>query len=189
MKNDTEGVPSAGPQPADAMSHVDAIGSPRPLDRAMVDGEDDALALVERDHLGPRLHAGPLLGEHEFAAREIDAGSREQERDLEREDVFAVEVLVQTVEIIGTVSEKERGRPGLSRLMATVEEGLVLLRVTDLAPHRLVPAVGDARQGPVKRGPQAGDERRQRIRIVSVFPAPESVACHVDMAAKISGVS
>jgi hypothetical protein len=184
MKNDTEGVPSAGPQPADAMSHVDAIGSPRPLDRAMVDGEDDALALVERDHLGPRLHAGPLLGEDEFAAREIHAGPREQERDLEREDVFAVEVLMQAVVIAGAVPEQERGRLGLSRLMTSVEEGSVLLRVADLDPHRLIPAVGVLRQRRVQCGPQSVDDGRQRISKVLVFAASVAVARHDDPAAK-----
>jgi hypothetical protein len=43
------------------MSHVDAIGAPHAPDRAMVDGEDHALSLTERDDLGPRLHARPLL--------------------------------------------------------------------------------------------------------------------------------
>ena len=57
METDAEGVSSARPQPADAMSHVDAIRPPRALDRAMVDGKYDALALAERDHLGPRRHA------------------------------------------------------------------------------------------------------------------------------------
>jgi hypothetical protein len=43
----------------------------------MADGKYDALALVERDHVDPRLHAGPLFGEDEFAPREINAGSCE----------------------------------------------------------------------------------------------------------------
>ena len=72
----------------------------------MVDGKYDALTLVERGHLGPRLHARPLFGEDEFAPREIDAGLCEQERDLEREDVFAVEVLMQAVVIVGAVPKK-----------------------------------------------------------------------------------
>ncbi len=85
MENDADGVSSARPQSTNAVSHVIAIGSPRALDRAMVDGKYHALALVEQDHLGRRLHAGPLFGEDEFAAREVDAGPGEQERDLEPE--------------------------------------------------------------------------------------------------------
>jgi hypothetical protein len=106
MENDADGVSSSRPQSANAVSHVDAVGSPRALDRAMVDGKYHALALVERDHLGPRLHAGPLFGEDEFAAREIDGGPCEQERDLEREDMLAVKVLVQAVVIVGPVLEQ-----------------------------------------------------------------------------------
>ena len=126
----------------------------------------------------------PLLGEDEFAAREIDGRPCEQERDLEREDVFAIEVLMQAVVIVGAVPEQERGRLRLARLMATVEEGLVVHRVADLDLHRLIPAVGDFRQRRIERGPQVGDERRQGIGEVSIFPATESVACHDDMAAK-----
>ena len=70
---------SARPQTADAVPEVDAIRAPRALDRAMVDGEDHALPLPERDHLGPRLHAGPLFGQDEFAACEIPAGLRQQD--------------------------------------------------------------------------------------------------------------
>ena len=42
-----------------------------------MDGKYDALALVERDDFDPRLHAGPLFGENEFASGEINAGSCE----------------------------------------------------------------------------------------------------------------
>ena len=52
------------------------------------------MALVERDHFSPRLHARSLFGEDESAAREVDARSCEQDRDLERKDVFAVDVLM-----------------------------------------------------------------------------------------------
>ena len=79
------------------MTHVDAVSAPRAPDRPVAYREDHALALVEPDDLGPRLHARPLLGQDEFAPREVDVRPREQERDLEREDVIAVEVLVEGV--------------------------------------------------------------------------------------------
>ena len=61
--------------------------------------------MAQWDDFRPRLHAGPLLGQDEFAAREIHARLVEQKRDLDREDMLAVEVLVQAVVIVGTVAE------------------------------------------------------------------------------------
>lgn len=61
MKNDPKRVPSAGPQPADAVPHVDAISSPCAFDRAVVNGKDHAVALFEGNHFDPGLH--PLLKE------------------------------------------------------------------------------------------------------------------------------
>src|ERR1700760_166464 len=100
----------------------------------MVDREYHALALLERDYLRPRLHARPLFGEDELAAREIRAGFREQERDLEREDVLAVDVLMQAVVIIGTISKEERRRLGLPCFVAAVEESSVVFRIADIDP-------------------------------------------------------
>jgi hypothetical protein len=69
----------------------------------MVDRENHTLALAERDDLDPRLHARTLLSQDKFASGEIDAGPREQKRDLERKDVLAVEVLMKAVVIAGTI--------------------------------------------------------------------------------------
>jgi hypothetical protein len=92
------------------MLHGDAIDAPRALDRAMVDREDHSLPLPQGYDFDPRLHAGPLLRQYEFPSGEIDARPREQQRDLEREDVFAVQVLVQAVVIVGAVPKQERRR-------------------------------------------------------------------------------
>jgi hypothetical protein len=76
-----------------------------------VDGEDHALAAAERHDLGAGLHRGALLGEDELAAGEVLVGLGEQDRHLEREDVLAVEVLVQAVVVAGAVlQEQGRGR-------------------------------------------------------------------------------
>ena len=71
----------------------------------MIDRENHTLPLAEGNDLGTRLHARTLLGEHEFAACEIDTRLRKQECDLEREDVLAIKVLMQTIEIIRPVTE------------------------------------------------------------------------------------
>ena len=71
MKDDADGVAPAGAQTADAVAQVDTVRAARALHRAMMHGEGDRVALSERDNLGTRLHARPLLGEHELAALEI----------------------------------------------------------------------------------------------------------------------
>ena len=63
-------------QPAHAMAHGDAIDAARAAHRPVMDREDHRLALAQRHHLGARLHARPLLGEHEFAAVEVVARLR-----------------------------------------------------------------------------------------------------------------
>src|SRR4051812_12506820 len=105
---------------ADAVAHVHAIDAAGSSDGPVMDGEDDGVALGERDHFGARLHARPLLGEYEFAAGEI-AGRREQERDLDGEDEVAVEILMEAVVIAGTVLEQERGRLGLTGVVAALQ--------------------------------------------------------------------
>ena len=100
VKNDPEGMPPARTQSTHPVPHVDPIHAPRALNRSMMDREDHTLTLAQRDDLDARLHAWALLGEDEFTAREIDSRPGEQKRNLEREDVFAVEVLVQAVVIV-----------------------------------------------------------------------------------------
>ena len=76
MKNHTDGMTVAGTEPADAMAQVNAIEPARPLHRTVVHGKGDRIALAERHHLGARLHARALFGQHEFAAVEIAARLR-----------------------------------------------------------------------------------------------------------------
>lgn len=85
------------------MPHVDAIKSTRAFHRTMPDWENDAFALPERHDFDARLHAGTLLGQYEFAAVEIGAWVGEQEGDLERKNVVAVNILVQAVVIARTI--------------------------------------------------------------------------------------
>jgi hypothetical protein len=143
MKDDPQRVAAAGAQAAYAVPEIDAIGTPRTLDWTVADGKDHAVAAPEGDDFRTRLHARPLLGEDEFAASEIGAGLFQQDRDLKREDVFAVHVLVQAVEIARDVLKEERGGPTLAGFVATLDKRAVLFRVTDIDAHRFVPAVRD----------------------------------------------
>ena len=76
MEDDAYRMPPPVSDATDAVSQVHTVGSLRPLDRAMMDGEDDRVTLPKRHHLHPRLHARPLLCQHELAAGEILTGGR-----------------------------------------------------------------------------------------------------------------
>src|SRR2546425_4584449 len=56
------------------------------------------------------------------------------------------------------------------------------VRIADIDPHRLVPAIGDRRQVRIDRPAKIGDDVRQRIREVLVFTPPEAVPRHDHMA-------
>src|SRR5882724_5887692 len=127
------------------MSHVHPISAACASHGSVMDGEDDAHSLPKWYDLHPRLHAWALFGERELAACKFLAGLRQQERDLKRENVFAVNILVQTVVVTCFVLEDQRCRLRLGRLVAAGLERFVLDRISDLDARRLVPAIGDLR--------------------------------------------
>src|SRR4029077_6089042 len=92
VEDDAHREPLARANATDAMAHVHAISAACTLSRSVVDGEYDPHSLLKWYHLHSRLHAWSLFGERELAACKFLAGLRQQERDLEREDVFAVNI-------------------------------------------------------------------------------------------------
>ncbi|MNC85217.1 hypothetical protein D3C83_08070 [compost metagenome] len=124
----------------------------------MMNREHYGIALAERDHHRPRLHARTLLGDDEFAAGEVPRGFRQQDGRLQREDMLAVEILVQAVIVIGAVLQQQRRRPALACRVAAPDEGGVLGRKPDVNAHRVVPAIGDDGETRVQRCAQLGDE-------------------------------
>src|SRR5207249_5504241 len=134
------------------------------------------------DHLGARLLAWPLLGQHELTAREVSSRRREQHGDLQREDVLSVEVLMQAIVVALVVSKKQRRRPGLTGSMATLEEGDMITRITDGSVQGLAPAVRDAGKRRIERGPKLRDDVGQWIGEVLVFAPPEPMLRHHDPA-------
>ena len=73
VKNQPERMSVSAPQPAHAVPHVHPVNPARALHRPVMDREDHAFALDQRNDLGARLQARALLGENEFAAREVMA--------------------------------------------------------------------------------------------------------------------
>src|SRR4051812_46317538 len=82
---------------ATAVGGVAAVRAAPAVDAAVVDVEHDAVALRERNDRRARLHPRALLGEHEFAARELPPRLREQQGRLQGKRVLAVQILVQAV--------------------------------------------------------------------------------------------
>ena len=91
---------------ADAMAQINPVEAARPLYRPVMHSKSHRIALPERHHFGPRLHSRPLLGQHEFATGEIAARFRQQDRDLQREHMLAVEVLMQAVVVTGPILQQ-----------------------------------------------------------------------------------
>src|ERR1700760_3203152 len=103
------------------MAHIDAIEAARPLYRPHMHSKSDGVALPERYNFGPRLHPRPLFGQDELATFEITTGFRQQNRDLQREHVLAIEVLMKAVIVTFAVLQQQRRRPRLARVMASLQ--------------------------------------------------------------------
>ena len=119
VKDDAQRLAVARPDPAHPVAQVDTIVAACASHGPMADRKDDAITLVERHHLDARLHARPLLRQHELATGEVSIRPREQECDLQWEDVLPVEILVEAVVVPFTVPEQERRR---LRLCAMTKE-------------------------------------------------------------------
>src|ERR1700751_2697947 len=88
VEDDSDGVTHAGAHPAYAVPQIDTVISLGALHRPIVDGERNGGALAQRDDFRAALHARPLLGQHEFTAREIGAWFQQEDGDLDREEKF-----------------------------------------------------------------------------------------------------
>jgi len=73
------------------------------------------MTLAKRHNNRPRMHTRPLLRHHEFATGKVFVGVRQQNGELEREHMLAMEVLVPAVLVVGPVLEEAvsawAGRP------------------------------------------------------------------------------
>src|SRR5262245_44375781 len=87
VENDAKRMAQAIPHGADAMAHVDAVAALAAPHRAMAHREYDRAALGQGHHCGARLHPRSLLGQHELAASEVVPWLRQQDGDLQRENV------------------------------------------------------------------------------------------------------
>ena len=105
VENDTERMTVSRQDAAHAVTEIHAIHALVTLHRAIMNCEHNAISLSKRHNYRPRLHTRSLFRHHEFAAREVFVGFRQKDRELERENMLAIKVLVQTVVIVGSVLE------------------------------------------------------------------------------------
>ena len=111
----------AGTDAAHAVTQVDAIGAAGALDRPVMDREDDAVAAAERHDLGARLHARPLLGQHDSPPVKSRPGSESGNATWSGNTCSPTEVLV-----LGSRSRSRAGlqqQPGRLRLPGRVACG------------------------------------------------------------------
>src|SRR5437868_10066901 len=99
------------------MTEIYSINAARTLDRPVVHREDNAVSLAQRHHLRTRLHARPLLGHHELASMEVASWFREKNRQLQREDVLSIQILMKTVVISRSILQQQRSRFALPSLV------------------------------------------------------------------------
>ncbi len=91
--------------------------------------------------MGARL-ARPAFRYHELAAREVRTGPG-QDRQLQRQHMLAVEVLVQAFVVASTVLQDQRRGPRLAGAVAAHEEGVQRRGVAQRLAEPLVPPVRD----------------------------------------------
>ncbi len=160
------------------MPQVYPVCAARALHGSLPDGEDHTIAAGQWDDFGARLHARALLGNDEFAASEIEAGLGEQEGSLQREDKFAIHVLVQAIVVTGAVCEEQGRGLVLPCAVATLQESAVLRWESLGETHAFVPLIGDGRQVGVELLAQGSHDRRERIAEILIFSASEAMAGH-----------
>src|SRR5262249_28387396 len=134
----------------------------------------------------PALHARPLFGQGKLATCKVVAGLREEDRDLDRECVIAVEVLMQAVEITRHILQQQRRWARLTGVVASLEERRVDLGITLVTPHPAVPFVGDSSEVRIERCSQASNEVRKRVFEVAVLAPAEAMPRHVNVASEVA---
>src|ERR1700751_2686296 len=118
-----------------------------------MDGEGYSVSLPKRNDLRPRLHTRTLFCQHKFSTGKIFCRVGKQDRHLYRENVLAVNILMETIVITLAVLEQQGRRPDLPGMMASLNELSMVFRITDIDAHRAVPAIGDRRQSRINRLP------------------------------------
>jgi len=178
MENDAECVALARSQTTNAVPEICAVESALAANRSVVDSERHGVSFRESNDLCARLHARTLLHKSEFPTGKVPSRLRQENGDLDRKYVFAIQILVKAVEIARPVLKQKGRRPELSGLMATVKVVGMIFWISHIDSHDLVPSVGNCGEMRIKSGPQFGDDIGQRVAEVFVLTSANAVTLH-----------
>jgi hypothetical protein len=111
----------------------------RAFHRTIARSDDHGLALLQADGVTDGLRAGLLLYQEQFASGKLLVRLAQADHNLERKKDLAVQILVEAIEIAGTVMEQQGRRPLLARRVAALEEviqfqGIILRQSQSLHP-------------------------------------------------------
>ncbi len=94
----------AAPQLAHAVPHVRAVEATRTSNGTIPCRDHDCFTLRGNDHVWSALRSRSLFNQHQFSALIVIAMLAEREDHLEREEELAVQVLVQAIEVAGSIA-------------------------------------------------------------------------------------
>src|SRR6266498_949331 len=166
------------------MPHADAIGPALSLHRTMMHRKSNAISLAQRNYLGTRLHARTMFGQHKLSASKIQPRFGQQNSNLDGKDVFAIEVLMQTVVVAFPVLKQQRSRAHLSGVVTSLNEGFMLFRITNIKAHGKIPAIGIRGKLGIKSMTKPVHDPGKGIVEVLVFSAAEAMSSHDNLTAK-----
>jgi hypothetical protein len=92
-------------QSADAVAQVRTIEAARGAYGPMVDGENDGIALSQRNDVYPARLFRIALHEHQFTTVEVSSRFVEQAYGLEWEHMFAVQILMQAAVVVRVIPQ------------------------------------------------------------------------------------
>lgn len=187
MKDNAQRVSSSGTDPTHAVTHLHAIVAAAAGDWPVTDGKDNSIALAQGQDFDAGLHARPLFREDKLAPIEILARLRQQDRDLKRKNMRTIKVLVEAIEVIRAILEKQRSGPRLTRRMAARQKVIMLKRESRLQPHAFVPPIGNGCEQWIERRAEMLHQWWQRIGEIAILAPTEAMALHHHMAAEANG--
>jgi hypothetical protein len=179
MEDDAKRCAVARMNGADTMAKDDTVVAARASYWAKANREDNGIAACQLRYRWSRLHPGALFRQNELATDKVLARLREKDRDLKRENMLAVKVLMQAIVTALLILQQQRCCQGLARRVAPFQVGRKGIGKAALKAKSFVPIVGDVRQARIKRRPQRNDGSRQRVREILVFASAIAVTGHL----------
>ena len=122
VKDNSNRVPHSGPDAADPVTKVHAVGSLRSPHWPIMDCEGYSITLLKWYDLGTTLHARPLFGQDELATRKVLSWLGKENRDLDRECDITIEILMKAVEVTCDILQQKRRWPSLTGVVASLQE-------------------------------------------------------------------